>query len=321
MEYRKLISFGKSSYVVTLPKTWVQQNKLNSGDLVYFDQTPEGLTLSPRPENSEEEKEITILVDGKSKSQIRRELIPAYVNNYKTIILMGKELKTKAEEIEPIIQNLMALEIMEQTSDKIIARDFLNMKDLSVPNLLRKMDVIVRSMLVDCLVVFQEKGYENISLRDKDVNRLSYLIYRAVLYGLKNQGFMSKQFKLQAQDLLRYHILVMHIEVIGDEVRRLARYMQQIQLPKAKQQQFVELTKRAQESYNDTMKAIYTNNVTLAQAISEKKNALIKDAEEFYLQNRNVNWVAYMVDRLKRMISTINKMGRLVDQETKAVGG
>ncbi|MBI2666810.1 phosphate uptake regulator PhoU [Candidatus Woesearchaeota archaeon] len=312
MEYRKLISFGKSSYVVTLPKTWVQQNKLKRGDLVYFDENVDGLLLQPRPESPEEEKEIVITVDGKTKSQIQREIIPAYINNFKTVTLIGKELKNKAEEIEPIIQNLMALEIMEQTSEKIIARDFLNMKDLSIPNLLRKMDVIVRSMITDCILIFQEDSCENISLRDKDVNRLSYLIYRAVNYGLKNQGFMSKQFKLTANDLLKYYILVMHIEVIGDETRRLARYMRQIKLPKAKQQQFVSLVTRTQECYNETMKAVYTNNVQIAHNISEKKNALIKDCEEFYLENRNITWIAYMVDRLKRMVSTIHKVGRLV---------
>lgn len=321
MEYRKLISFGKSSYVVTLPKSWVQQHKLKSGDLVYFDETTEGLTLSPRPENPDEETEITITVDGKTKSQIQREIIPAYINNYKTIIFSGKELKSKAAEIEPVIQNLMALEIMEQTSDKIVARDFLNMKDLSIPNLLRKMDVIVRSMLSDVMQVFQEKGYDSLTHRDKDVNRLSYLIYRAVQYGLCNQSFTAKQFKLTSQDLLRYYVLVMHIEVIGDETRRLARYMEQITLTKSKQQQFTSLIARAHESYNETMKALYTNNVALAHAVGEKKNALVKECEEFYLQNRNTTWIAYMVDRLKRMISTVHKIGRIVDHGSRALGG
>ena len=46
MEYRKLISFGKSSYVVSLPKSWVVQNKLKKGDLLYFDEKEKDLILS-----------------------------------------------------------------------------------------------------------------------------------------------------------------------------------------------------------------------------------------------------------------------------------
>src|SRR3989344_9398290 len=131
MEYRKIISFGKSSFVVSLPKAWVTQNKLKKGDLVCFDEMGSKLLVQPQNERGEEEeKEVVISVDGKSVSQIQRELIPAYINNVRTVNLIGKEIKDKAPQIEPIIQNLMALEIMEQSATKIVARDFLNMQEI-----------------------------------------------------------------------------------------------------------------------------------------------------------------------------------------------
>jgi phosphate uptake regulator len=34
VEFRRLIGFGKSSFVVSLPKNWIEKNKLVKGDLV-----------------------------------------------------------------------------------------------------------------------------------------------------------------------------------------------------------------------------------------------------------------------------------------------
>src|SRR3989344_2437396 len=133
MEYRKIISFGKSSFVVSLPKTWVRQNKLHKGDLIYFDEQNNDLLLQPKKDERETlEKEIIISIDGKDIRRVQRETIAAYIQNYKTIILQGDEVKEKAKILQSFIQNLVALEILEQDSKKIVAKDFLNINDISL---------------------------------------------------------------------------------------------------------------------------------------------------------------------------------------------
>ncbi len=313
MEYRKLISFGKSSFVVSLPKPWVDKHKLKKGDIIHFDENDNNLVLMPKQfEKKEEEKEIIINVDGKPLNRIRRELIPSYINNFKTIILIGKELKDKAKYIEPLVQNLIALEIMEQTSNKIVAKDFLNMNDISINNLIRKMDVITRSMVEDCLNMFNEDNYENINYRDKDVNRLSYLIFRAVNYGLENQTHMVNQFKMNSRELLNYHLLAFHIEIIADEARRVARHMREVKLNKNQQKIFIDLLRDSKQNYLDTMKSFYTNNSNLAHSIGERKKDIMKKCDDFHLRNCKITKIAELVTRFKRLVVTVHKTGRLV---------
>ncbi len=43
MEYRKLISFGKNSFVISLPKAWVRHSKLKKGDLIYVEEASDHL--------------------------------------------------------------------------------------------------------------------------------------------------------------------------------------------------------------------------------------------------------------------------------------
>jgi phosphate uptake regulator len=314
MEYRKLISFGKNSFVVSLPKAWVRSNKLKKGDLIYIQEGPANLVLRPNAAETIEEQEIVINVDGKTKSQIQREIIPAYINNFTSIVLSGSEIKNKAQEIEPVIQNLIALEILEQNSSKIQAKVFLNMKEISVADLIRKMDVIIRSMLTDCANMFVEDTYENINHRDKDVNRLSYLIFRSVNFGFINQAFYLKKFNLSAAQLLKTHLLTYHLEAIADDVRRVARYMQKAKFDKKTQDRFNLLLARVRENYLGTLKGYYANDWDMAHKIAATKRPLIEDIEQFFMDNRDKEWSGYLITHFKRLSTNIHKMGRMTYQ-------
>ena len=39
-EFRKLMAFGNSSYVVSVPKAWVEKNRLKKGDVLVVDERP-----------------------------------------------------------------------------------------------------------------------------------------------------------------------------------------------------------------------------------------------------------------------------------------
>src|SRR3989338_2184617 len=156
MDFRKLIGFGKNSFVISLPKAWVQKNKLKKGDPIYIEENDGDIRLYPSSMEEGDAKETTIDVDGKSIKEIKRELVPAYINNFTTITLTGKELKKRAKQIRNIIQDLVALEIIEETSEKVIAKSFLNVKDLSIKDLIRKMDIITRAMISDSRLAISE---------------------------------------------------------------------------------------------------------------------------------------------------------------------
>ena len=59
MEYRKLIKFGNSSHVISIPNNWLKKNNLNKGDTVYLDENGgKELVLTPeKKENVIEDKE------------------------------------------------------------------------------------------------------------------------------------------------------------------------------------------------------------------------------------------------------------------------
>ena len=315
MEYRKLISFGKSSFVVSLPKAWIRQQKLKKGDLIYLEPSQNDIILKARPQDDKkEELKSVITVENKKLKRIQREIISAYVNNFKEITLLGSEINENAEDIQDFIQRLIALEIVEQDSKKIVAKDFLNLNDISIEQIVKKMDVICRSMLSDCKNMFKEDNYDSIFRRDQDINKFRYLVYRIVWYGLMNPTDIFKQYNLNPVDLFNYWWFSFSIEQIGDCIKRIARYMKTTDLSKKSKGEYAKFLSEIERNYIEIVKAYYKRNLDLAHKIANDRGLLIRKSEEFFNNNRDAKYIGFLVYNTKSLIGNINAIARTIYQ-------
>jgi phosphate uptake regulator len=314
MEYRKLISFGKSSYVVSLPKTWVRQNKLVKGDLIYIDERGQDLLLSKKEnEQKSNEKSQIINIDNKDLLHVAREVNSSYIMDNHTITLKGNSAKDNIKSLQNIFQNLIALEIMEQTPDSIIAKDFLNIEEVAINELIRKMDIITRTMLKETSESIIDDNYENINNRDDDVNRLYFLVYRTVLYNLDNPSNALKRFKLTPINLLNLLFTGFYIEGIADEARRTARYAKDAKINTKDKKKIQGLIEEITSFYLETMKAVYNSDESLALELSNRKRDYIKKMD-LVEKEKSDHHLINLIARMKRLISFIHSLGRIVYQ-------
>ena len=310
MEYRKLIRFGKNSFVVSLPKPWVNQNKLVKGDLIYIEESGPTLILSKKDlDKPERESEKIINIDGKDLNLIEREVNSAYIRNFRKIVLKGKEIKGRIKEFQRIIQGLIALEIMEQTTDSIVAKDFLNMDKVSMDELIRKMDVVSRTMLRETITILKEDTYQNINERDEDVNRLYFLLYRSVQYNLENLTKAMKNFKLGAVDLLSLQYVGHYVEGIADEAKRISRFARLLKLPAKEQEAYENFMQRVFDFYSDSMKSVYAKNEEAALKLSLLRRGFNSELSEMEERNKGVEHYGRVVERLRRLVSHIHHLG------------
>ena len=313
MEYRKLISFGKSSYVVSIPKPWVIQNKLKKGDHIYIEESGSNLILSKKESSEKKENKRKIIdVDKKSPHWIWREVCSGYILNNHEIVLQGSEIKNKVKELQNVVQNLIALEIMEQTSDTIVAKDFLDMDNVSLLELIQKMDVVTRTMINESCQVFEECNYDSINDRDKDVNRLYFLLYRAALFNMENPTKAMKNFKLTPMDMLRSLFMGFYIEVIADEVRRAIRYARMIEGSPEIKKQIKSFLEKMRDYYVGTMKSFYKKDIEAAFKLSDLKMDFEKDLDKLENEVQKIEHLNKVVNRLQRLVTNIHNLGRIV---------
>ncbi len=288
MEYRKLIQFGGNSFVVSLPKKWIIQNDLKKGDLIYVDFDNKNLLLSPEKENAELEKiELIINTDSKTKfSTIRRKIFSAYVGGATDIIITGQNLNEYSEKINEWLKKYIALEVIEQTSTKIIAKSYVDIETVDIISFVRRIDNTIRSMMIDFKECFK-KDFDDkkeiirtIFEREENIDKIGRLLYRVIQTKLLHPNLSKVKNPIE---LLRYWESVKILSKMSNEIEYIAKISKNEILKskrKNKEDGCIENIGELKEVQTQLMNAFYKKDSNLADETAYKINEIIKEIEE-----------------------------------------
>ena len=282
IDYRKLIAFSKGSFVVTMPKSWIEKHNLKKGDMISIEEGSDELVFyAGEKERKKEEKTITINAENKSLDRIKIEVVSAYLNNYNTIEIFSENLENDATIIKNIIRNLSGMEIIEQTGKRIVAKDLLDENSISIQSIIRRMDTITRSMIDDTILCIEGKcNPANIENRDVEVNRLYYLGFRAIKSAMENPELVTK-LKTTYWGLSSERRILSRIEEIADRQKRISRLIAEVKFKDNALKEFKEINEAIKERYSEVMKAYYTNNKDIACGIEITTRNFIEKCDNF----------------------------------------
>ena len=316
MESRKLISFGSSSYVVSLPKNWVDSNKLGKGDSIYIEEKPNELLITI--DSAEKEKEIRekqIDASGKSVKRIESEIVAAYLNTYDILEIRGIK-DSDIPKIKEIIQNLAGLEILEQTANKIVARDLINVNEVSIKTLIRRVDIIVRSMIDDalsclgCWECSDNNCVAQLDSRDSDVNRLTRLISRMAVAALKDPK-LAKKFNTNPIEVMTESDLANRLERIGDHIKRLVRHVKSAQQDAKQFKEICRIFEVLKDKYLMIMKAYYAKDVQAAFEVETTAKELFRECDNLFENGPNKHTLS-IITHLKNFMFSIKYAARAI---------
>ncbi len=285
---RRLISFGKNSFIVSLPKLWVDKNKLKKGDLISIEESKEGLLLrTNKSEMKEELRRIIINAENKNLTQLKTEIVSAYLNNYHIIEVISKDLKTNAPQIRGMLRDLAGLEIINQSSTRIVAKDLINIGEISIKTLIRRMDNITRAMMEDAVGSFEgEDHVESLAHIDEEVNRLHFLTYRVIRSGLRDVR-IANSLGTNSLKLHSDHTVTTKIERIADNTKRIGRSLNHSKLNEKWRNELKAIFIGIKQSYLDVMKAYYTNDEKIALKVEEANRSVITACDNFFSKHNH----------------------------------
>ncbi|MBS3167655.1 phosphate uptake regulator PhoU [Candidatus Woesearchaeota archaeon] len=276
MGYRKIIAFGDTSYVVSLPKDWVEKNGLKKGDVVNVIVDENVLKISSiehKQDNSQ--SEININFDGNLK-RLNSQILYAYINNYNVINLNGKDIYKILKDIREITKNFMYLDIIDQTSNnRVVLNSSVNLYDVSVHDTIRRMDRILVSMSEDVKNYLSGKEQDvSLSLDNKEenINKLCHLVFKTLKGGF-NPSHRSI-LKLDLHDLFYYWELALFVEKVADQVKRIPRFTD-FNVPN----QLVMAFDAVMTQYQDAMKSNFVKDYELAVSVIAKKKQVYEKIE------------------------------------------
>ncbi|HNY34052.1 MAG TPA: PhoU domain-containing protein [Methanothrix soehngenii] len=223
MDTRKVQRTGKSTFIVSLPKSWATKNGISAGSIIYINQGDNGaLTLST--DRSERDLKAKLDIGDKMGDHLVRDIIGCYVGGYRTIeVTAGHMSSLQKKDLHQIVNKLIGPEILEETINKVVIQDLLSSEELQSERALRRIKTVVKSMITDSFASLLSQN-EDLALdviqRDNDVDRLNLLISRQFTEILRSGSV--KQETLNPITAFNYMQAASNLERIADHAHRIA---------------------------------------------------------------------------------------------------
>ena len=298
-EPRRIIKFGNSSYVISLPISWVKENNLKKGDLVYLEKNgkDELVILPTKHDTGNNGKEIVIDAANKDAETLKREITSAYSRDFAKLII--KNGADSRELIDRTFSYLTGLNVSTNVNGEIIAQDILNAKEISINNVEKEIGRTVRMMLK----LFRDgissktsiKLSKDIEILDKGVNKSYFLIRRLHRRGciLDNPG--DDKF----HKLLSMVYFSLNMEQIGDEIKAVARLLSNTRLNADDLGKTIKITSMLDSSFATVLESYFNEDIDLAlNSMTTVKYKIIKQCNSLIKTSSNKN-IEDVAERLK----------------------
>jgi len=292
-EPRKIIKFGNSSYVISLPQSWIKENSLGKGDLVFVEKNGnDELVIVPsksRTSAVEKEKKIVIGVDGKDTETLRREITSAYINGFDSIILNGKTLKSKLSQIKNTTDFLIGLSTLTQSDGEILLRDVLSHEKLPPRELVSRINVTIVAMFTHLQEALKSRDFmkecNEIRSLDIEINR-NYLLVWKLMKKYSYNSSSSNGNNLDSADLYNLWWLAMNQEYIGDEIKRIARALTKVKFSAAEYKKISQIVIAAKKGYSESILSLNQKDRKLALDLARRP--LAKECQKILGGNANL---------------------------------
>lgn len=301
MEIRKVQITGGSSFIITLPKTWVKKLNIKKNDPLGLVVQPDGsLVITKNVGEEQEERVMEIdVANVDTETYLFRCLIGAYIAGYTTIKIKSKPAIPPFVRavVRKFTQATVGQEVVEETDTCITIKDLLNPAEMPFERSIRRMYMIARGMHRDAISILRNRNKmlaEDISHRDNDVDKLYWLIARQHNMVSININ-LARKMGVGTERVVNYFLISRIIERIADHAVRIARNIVNLVDEKVDKK---------------IITAIESASALALEIFDESIKAFIK--EDMRLANRNI-------ESLTKLTSICEKIIRLALREKSAV--
>lgn len=310
METRKTQLTGGSTFTVSLPKEWAEENHIETGDTLRL--YPRGRTLIIEPSTGGDAYwETTVEIDQYSNTQVRRTVQALYTAGFNRFTLSSSiDLETNQRAIAAAARQLIGLETIESTEQQITLQSLLNSATVSVEQSTIQLQQVALSMQEDAVTALLNRDKEladHVIERDNQVDRLYAMISRHFQRSLVSLQETEK-LDLDQADLYVYQTTARQLERVGDHAEKIADLASQFQNPppSAFAKEIASNAEAARNIVNQATSTIVGDaDIDTAHTVLDNRDALTEELQalERELHDQDVpegHLIALTLDSLQR---------------------
>jgi len=329
-ETRKIQFTGKSSYIVSLPKKWVEDIGLKPGERVtVIRQGNSLLQIAPsKKQFAKIAKEATIEISkDDDPSKPIRKLIALYLLGFNVINIRAKDGRLRTDQRDAVKDTvrkvLMGTEITADSTDGMTIQVLINITELSVDAAFKRMLLIAKSMLKDAVLALQESNLDlakEVIKSDDEVDRFSFYIIRQLKIAIQNEHLLVDMGLVNPRDCLGYRLIVKSIERVADHAANIAEDFVEMEESIGKEvlSKITDMSNFAIEVLDDASLSLFKRDYNAAEHAIEKakridalENAVFKNlhgprkASELYR-------IKFITENLRRIAEYASDIAEIV---------
>ena len=232
-ELRKIQVTGGSTYIISLPKTWIDQMGLKRSSVVSIVQRDDmSLCIQPKGiESPDRVKKVIINIhQGERPESVVRRLVSSYIVGYNIIQIRSTEkridLETRFAIKDFVRKKLVGTEILSDLPNELTLQILLSYAELSVKDALRRMSIIAASMHKDAVQTLSTDNpriAKEVVNMDDEVDRFSFYVIRLLNVAVMDAHVLKESGIGTPRQCLGYRLITKSVERMADHATNIAQ--------------------------------------------------------------------------------------------------
>ncbi len=229
IEARKVQKTGGSSFIISLPKEWINKHEIKAKDTIGILSQPDGnLLITPYMSSEKSIKEkIFDIEEIKDPDFLFRLLIGAYIMGYTVIkVISSRKFNSEIKEtVRGFSKITIGTEIEEESQNYIKIKDLVDPTEMPFGKTIKRMYILANSMHEDALKAL-ETGDKTLAKKvienDDDIDRLNWLVERQAHIVLRDI-ILCQKLDITLEDASNFKFISRFLERIGDHAVKIAK--------------------------------------------------------------------------------------------------
>lgn len=279
MELRKIQITGGSTHVVSLPKRWIDRNKLMRSDpLAIHEETDGSLLLVPHAESRSSARIVQVAIPAEpGQDEVLRRLVGAYLAGADEIHVQGEGGRLEPamrQRIRAITRDLVGLEVLEETAGGMVLHDLVGVSDMDLRKSLTRMHRIARMMFDEAMQALQAQDTQlakDVASRDDDLDRLLWMISKQ-MHALLEQPRLAAKLAVRPAEALNLFLAARAMERIGDHATKICHNVVELEgapLPTTIVQGLVKQAEAVRTVWEDAFSSLKRPDFALASKAAD----------------------------------------------------
>ncbi len=322
---RRIQKTGGSTFIISLPKSWVTGRGLRPGDVLFFAPRSDGsLTVYPEEGGRTEDLRRTVEVSNEmEEDHLFRRLVAEYIAGAPLLEVRtpGRMNARTRDVVRSFTQRMIGPEILEETADAVVLQDVVGSNPLPIPSVIRRMHQMVRAMQSDAMAAFRAQDASiarDVIERDWEVDRLHWFVQKQVTTALRDARTLAS-LGLTLPECATYLLASRVLERIADHAVRIAETVQILdreKLPPGLVETLEGLAGSAAQTLSDAVDALETKDIERANKVVDDAKRVVREREKILRElstkkGKMAVGLAYVLESLERSASYASDLAEI----------